>query len=270
MDCRGDARFGSQGREGFVKMKEIPIAKVLYEEVCSEGAMGGEGVVEDRGFFACVNEHPIGVPLDRIFDEFKVNIGSAPDDVISANAVEMYKRFRLWLIPHFVSLIRKKGKAEPTAVGIEVEYLHEGNTVSTVALIPCAQFIEHGKFDASIGFSGEVEHRFGNDSGAPKAREFAGLKFVAHGGAGLCLRISADVITPYVAAIGKGSALCQWRFDKKNEALFGRDIETWSIVALHKTQKSLRYRAKFYFDSRVFILSRRTESDWVEVDCTLD
>ena len=33
------------------------------------------------------------------------------------------------------------------------------------------------------------------------------------------------------AAVGVGSSRAEWRFDRHKEPLFGRDVETWTIVA---------------------------------------
>lgn len=250
------------------EMREVPICRIVSQEIASDGPMGENGQVEEQGFCAGINDQPIGIPLDRVFKEFKVDIAEvlgAPD---APNAIQIFRRFRLWLIPHFVGLIRKTGQAEPTAVGIDVEYLHQDETCSTISLIPAPQFVEHGKFEASVGISGEIENV--SLKGVPQlARDFLGLKFAGQAKAGFALNVSAHVVTPYIAAIGKGASYCHWRFDKADVPLFGRDIEAWSIIALNKWQGTLQFRSRFYFDSRVFWLSRRIESDWVEIECKL-
>jgi hypothetical protein len=88
-------------------------------------------------------------------------------------------------------------------------------------------------------------------------------------GGELSLRLEATIATPIISAVGLGSSRCEWRFDRDREPLFGRDIETWSVVVLPKRQTSLRLRARFYLISRMLFVPTRRQSDWLELTCPL-
>ena len=73
---------------------------------------------------------------------------------------------------------------------------------------------------------------------------------------------SSQVFTPKLMAVGVGSSRCEWRFDVGNSPLYGKDIETWSLLALPKTQRALRYRMRFYVVTRLAFVPQRFESSW--------
>ena len=104
---------------------------------------------------------------------------------------------------------------------------------------------------------------------AKSANEWLGLRFGLHSSADLSLRLSASVVTPYIAAIGRGSSYAYWRFEKHDVPLHGRDLEAWSILAVPRWQEQLEFKARFYFEARIFLISRRVESDWVDITCPL-
>lgn len=192
--------------------------------------------------------------------------------------LQLYDRFRLWLVPQRIGLLRRSGLKEPVSVGLEVQYLSDGATCSIVSLIPAPEFVKHGE----ISFTGSMKGSMrlsgalmpaADSVGVPDAigpLPIAGLDFSARSGAEAELSFTATVITPFISAMGLGSDRAEWRFDRHKEALFGRDIEAWAILALPKRQRELRYRIRYHVTTRSLFLPTRIESDWSEVTCMLN
>jgi hypothetical protein len=122
-------------------------------------------------------------------------------------------------------------------------------------------------------FSGEVTpdaSASGDLTAVAGSGVVSGLGLSAKGSGGVSLSFSASVVTPFVSAVGLGSTRAEWRFDRYEDALFGRDIETWSILALPKRRRQLRYRIQYNMTTRTFFFPTRTESEWSEVLCTFN
>jgi hypothetical protein len=221
-------------------------------------------------------------------DDFAVQMAKAPichslSDIFAAFGkplppdLRLYDRFKLWLVPHRLGVLRRKGMAEPVSVGIEVEYKSADETCSVVSLLPSPEFVRYGSLSATVKLTGSVEASGactpggdeGTDSVVAPTKAFGGLSFSAKSGGTISLSFSADVITPYISAVGLGSGRAEWRFNKNKEALFGRDVETWSLLALPKRRKELSYRMRFNLTSRTIFFPTRRESDWVDIECTL-
>jgi hypothetical protein len=248
--------------------REIPLSISVAPELEKLTDLGG--TPEQAGFVARVGESPICHQIPDIFAGLAVSI---PADL------KLYDRFRLWLVPHRVALLRRRGLAEPVSVGIEVEYISDGGTCSVVSLIPAPQFLHHGELSfngsikGSLGISGEVTPFPGVEIEPPtggRSEVVSGLGMSAKGSGGLSLAFSASVVTPFVSAVGLGSNRAEWRFDRHEDALFGRDIETWAILALSKRKRELRYKIRHSVTTRTIFFPTRTESEWFEVGCTLN
>lgn len=248
--------------------KEVAINLPLAEQLETVPDLGAE--IEDGGFYARSADSPIAYSVRALFKKLGKEV---PD------GVALYNRFELWLVPHRVSIIRRSGLAEPTAVGIEVSYENDGRTCSIVSLFPSFQFIEHGRvsvhFKADMSATGEItpgaaaspDLSDNSDNAGFVAK--CGASLNASTGAGLSLRLASSVVTPTVSSVGVGSSQCEWRLDKQGEPLFGKDIETWAVVALPKRQDKLSYRLRFYFIARTAFFPTRRQSEWVEIECAL-
>lgn len=244
---------------------EIPIGIALNEQLESIPDLGSD--VEDGGFFARAGSRPIGRSVRCILRDLKM-----PEPADSG----LYKRFELWCVPHRVAVIRRSGLAEPISVGIEIEYQNDSQTCSIVSLFPSFEYVEHGRLAGTVSFRGEMSPTgeispasTNPDQSTPALLNLGGLKATASTRGEVSLHLESTVSTPSISAVGVGSSACEWRFDKKREPLFGRDIETWSIVVLPKRQRELRYRMRFYFTSRTVFFQTRRQSDWISVVCLL-
>ena len=238
---------------------DTPVSPLLH----APGALGKEpaapGEIEAGGFFARTQDQPIAVPLDEIFSSF---------DMLSGRTGYLFERFRVWLVPHGFSIVRRRGFAEAIAVGVEVRYLNAERPCSVQGLIPSFQFLEHGRFTAKVSLHGELE---GSEGGLVSGiqRRFLGLDFTLTSSGSLVVGVSVSVATPYIAATGAQSSRCEWRFDRHKEPLYGRDIQTWSAVALPKRQRELEFETRFYFVARTFVVPSRWQSAFTRTKCKL-
>jgi hypothetical protein len=220
---------------------------------------------EPFGFYARVHDAPIAVPCRELLTRAKL----PPSD-------PFYERFDLWLVPHRFSVLNKFGSAKIITAGCEVEYEDVGS-LSIVSLFPTSQYVtEHpldinAKIDASaildqLGLMPATGANSLSDFVSAKVgldlRNLA-LKFQFDNK--LQLRVALDLVTPLVLASGVGSAACAFQFSLFREQLYGKDLETWAIVAVHKRKRELRYRMRVYYNARRFFLPRRWETAWVNV-----
>ncbi len=234
----------------------------LSEELESDVNLGSEAVKES--FSVSIANQPIAM---RLRDVYKACGKDLPPELA------LYKMFELWLIPHRFSLIRNSGLAEPTAVGIEVEYVHENTTCSVVSLLPGPKWKEHGKaalggkLGGKLSATGEIEE-IPNLCLSPLLR-LGDLEFAGSTGSSIEFSFEWTVCTPVISAVGEGDSKCQWRFDKEKEPLFGKTIETWSVLALPRRQKTLEYRMRCYYLRRTLFFATRKEGDFVQVRCQM-
>lgn len=239
-------------------MKEVEIEQLLAYEL-GDGDLGTEH--EFKGFSAQIADKPVGHSLLSL-------AGKDKDEPVPP----FYKRFSIWAVPHRLSIIRRKGLSEPISVGVEVEYQTGGKTCSIVGLFPsfefCAVGTIGGTFSANADLGGNltVSESLPEETGQKKLGQLTvGLQ--TKGNVGLTLQ--CQIITPKIMAAGIGSSHCEWRFDANGQPLYGRDLETWSLVALGKSQKELAYKMRFYVITRLAFVPQRFQSRWEDVVCQL-
>src|SRR3954447_194596 len=102
------------------------------EQSPSEQDFGSESTT--GGFSVWVGDNPIAFPFDSLFE-------AAHGDIHKIG--ELADLYDLWLIPHSLNIMRKKGLAEVTAAGIECEYVTGAQTCSIVGLLPTPEFIRY-------------------------------------------------------------------------------------------------------------------------------
>jgi len=243
---------------------EVPVDISLAEQLETVPDLGSE--IDDGGFYARAADRPIAYSVSALFER----LGNPVPD-----STKLYERFELWLVPHRVSIIRRSGYAEATSVGIEVSYKNDGRTCSIVSLFPSFEYIEHGSVDlnvqARMSATGEIEPVLDLPATALLGTKVkCGASLQTSVGSGLSLRLAASVSTPSLSSVGIGASQCEWRLDKDKIPLFGRDIETWSVLALPKRQRELKYELRFYFIARTAFVPTRRQSDWVPINCSLE
>jgi hypothetical protein len=240
-------------------MSEIPIDELLSYEI-AEGDLGEEH--NFSGFSGRISDQPVGTSLATLLGP----------EALKPNG-RFYERFSVWLVPHRISIVRRKGLSEPVSVGIEVEYLNGDRTCSIIGLFPSYEFKTVGELgtsfaaDADLGGNLSIARDVSADGiSAPNLGQLSiGLRSKGNVG----LKLSCRVFTPKVMAVGVGSSRCEWRFDVDDAPLYGRDLETWSLVTLPKSQKTLKYRLRFYVRTRIAFVPLRFQSEWEEVVCEL-
>lgn len=247
-------------------MQEIPIYREVAPEVGDCGLFGGE--TREGGFYARLPDQTVGVSLRRIFREncegaFAGLVAQAP-----APLPDVYQQFELWLIPHCVSIVRRQGLAELTSVGLEIDHLHEGTTCNVRGLLPSFQYVVQDYVRGRLLANGEL--RTAPEAALPgPGYEYSGIRFGLQRKGSLELQFQAPVPTPQVSAFGCFTSRYEWRFDAANQPLLGRELQTWAFLALPSWRSDVTFRARYFFERRVGCFSRRTESDWVELQCAL-
>src|SRR5437764_10965442 len=113
---------------------EFDIYRAVAAELETLPDLGAD--VADGGFSVRAANHPISHSLSSIY--------SALGKPILPSAVRLYERFQVQIVPHRISIIRKSGLAEPTSVGIEVEYLSDDATCCVIGLLPSFEYAELG------------------------------------------------------------------------------------------------------------------------------
>jgi hypothetical protein len=219
--------------------------------------------IDAGGFSATIADTPVGLSLAEVFANVS---GALPE------AADLYKRFAVWLVPVRVGIVRRSGLAEVTSVGIECEFLNGKKTCCVVALMPTPQYVAWGKvggnlkFAASLSVTGDLGTPNGGTTDVPA---LPSLSLVQQAGVGVMAQFSVNVLTPYISAVGIGSQHVEWRFDRHEQALFGRDIEAWAVVVLPKNQKNLEMRVRTYMTTRTAFFPTRRQSDWQQFTCRL-
>ena len=248
------------------EMIDLPINTSLAYELEQDLDFGTETTEETSAFTARVHSTPIGY---RLID-LQLQAGTGLESKLSL----FYDAYDLWLIPHRVSIMRNAGHAEPTSVGIEVEYLPNGRTCCIVALLPSFEYRIHGgaTFGGAFSASGNAE---------PSTEDIvptASLPSLGQVGLGvtaemhLGFRFASTVATTKIAAVGVGSTRCEWRIDRDVEPLYGRDIETWAVVALPSVttlEDHIKYKIRCSYNSRTFLFNTRRQTEYQNINCKL-
>lgn len=251
-------------------MLELNFEDVTPAELEGEQHYGPSEDDLERGVIARVNESPICIPIADIFTK----LGHVVDNAFN-------RQFRAWLVPHMISIHRRTGFAQVTAVGCEIEYETTGSC-SVISLIPQPQFIDLAKgavnFDGAVKGSIDASGNLSTDytQTAVDAPEFkwganSELTFTGSGKgeASIGVQFEAHICSPFIAASGVGGRHCEFRFDLHKEPLFGRDISTWSILALSKHKRKLSYRIRYFYIMRTAFVPKLRASPWQTIECTL-
>jgi hypothetical protein len=232
--------------------------------------------VEAKGLVGRIADRPIAFRLRDVLSALGVEI---------PKQVDLYKQFELWIVPGHVSVFREHGLAEVVSVGMEREYDTGSGTLCVVELLPGPAFIQHGSIEGdfscrgNISVSGDLSPLSGdlaglslakNTEGPSRSVEKQGLRFEVRGQGGVQVSFNFVVATPYVHAVGVGAGRSQWRFDQHKEPLFGRDIQMWTVLAIPKQQRELKFRARMFITVRMAFFPTRRESDWQEIQCILE
>jgi hypothetical protein len=194
-------------------------------------------------------------------------------------SLDFYRGYDVWLVPNRFSVKKDGGISEPSSMGIEVEFrndlidLNPGMTCSVVALLPEAKFIRRGFLTGALNgvFSptGEVSLNTATIDPQKSLPLSADLNVGLSSDVKVGLNFSYQVHTPIVSATGKGSSRAEWEFSEESGPLYGKDIETWTVLAVPKGLSELNYRVKLYVNLRTAYIPTRHETAWKTLKTTL-
>jgi hypothetical protein len=216
-------------------------------------------------FYAKLGDQPLPFSLRNTYEALGQPVPSE---------FRTFDAYDLWVVPHKIGIIRHGGLAEVTGVGLEIQYETSGKTCSIQSLLPSYKFVERGSLYMRVALqgNGDVAPLDAGSDGTDIGKmiwQLGSLSAHAKVEAGVHLNLAARVATPDIQAIGKGASSCQWQFDRDVEPLYGRDIETWTVLALPRRSAVLKYSARFSLNIRTFLFTTKRASEWTSLTCSL-
>lgn len=217
---------------------------------------------EDRGLVARVGTQPLPVALDSM----EGIRGSALLSSYLGNPM-----FRVWIVPHTFSVVRRHGFREALSTSLQVAYVSEGRTCSIQGLLPSPEFVRVGdlRLDVRLSSDGGFALGGGLDTPAADTRHAAGLEIESYAGAGGSLRFRATIELPAVSAVGLGGDLAEWVFGELGPRVMGRDVYCWTFLVVPRRQRLLKMRLRLLVSHRVAFFVSRMDTEWVDVSVPL-
>jgi hypothetical protein len=254
-------------------MRELEMTEVSAKAANQIEGIGqylGPSTQEDQrgqpfGFAATIHDAPIALSAREIFTSSGVPI-----------TLPIYDRFDLWLVPHRFSVTKKFGMGTIDSAGCDVEYSDNQGTLSIVSLFPCAQFVKRtpvgviAKLDATAvlsqsGLNELISEQATDAFEANVSVNMQGFGLKIRFGKEMGISLRLEIPTPLVLASGTGASTCQFLFMAGEEPIFGRDLETWAVVAAHKRLRELKYRMRVCYVAKRLFIPRRWETAWADL-----
>jgi hypothetical protein len=79
--------------------------------------------------------------------------------------------------------------------------------------------------------------------------------------------VNFSVTVPLVSAVGVGDSCVEWVFNEESTNLYGKDIETWTVLAVPKEMGEIKHRLRLYLILRTAFFSTRHYSEWQTLHC---
>ena len=245
-------------------MIEIAVDQPVNKGLEQELFFGTPPVDEPPAFTVRVGDAPFALRVRSLFERF-----GKP----AAQGLEILEHgFELWLVPHRFSVLRLRGHADASSLGIEADYSDNPVTCMIVSLFPSSQFIDRADsmFRGTLSATGEVDAIEGTPSPDATRMEFDGLSLFDARDGDARLQLGAAVATPNISSVGIGSWRCEWRFDRHNQPLFGRDLVTWAVVMVPRDQAEMTCRLRCHVITKNSFSLSRYESESFQIRCRLD
>ena len=166
-------------------MIEIPVDQPLNKGLEQGLLFGTPPVDEPPAFTVRVGDASLALRVRSLFERF-----GKP----AAHSREILERgFELWLIPYRFSILRLRGHADASSLGIEADYSDNPGTCMVVSLFPSSQFIDRADsmVHGTLSATGEVNAIEGNLSSDAARMEFEGLSLFAPRDADARLQLGA-------------------------------------------------------------------------------
>lgn len=260
-----------------IDMKEIVLTfedalNPKLQKPLSETKFGGEAEIDKYNIEARIGQRPIVRSLRELYE--KANKELPPD-------LQVFSSFRLWMITHVISVVRKRGMRDISHLSYEVQFPSEPR-VTTVQVMPQTQFIK--KIEGGVKTNWIVDVGLGvNGQVAPPAAVTELLEqtdFISFGGEAkaninfsnklyLVGNLSFAVVTPLIAAVGVGGDYCRWDFTKDDLPLVGDHLMV-QILLVPKHDYELQFQARVSATITVFdFLPDTRRSKWIDLTAHL-
>jgi hypothetical protein len=180
---------------------------------------------------------------------------------------------RLLLIPHHFYLRSATSSLLRTisSVGLIVDFLPGDETFSIIDLLPNSRFKR--SFEARA--QGDIGIRFSTllNLFVPEGvgDTLAGVIDEKHNKRlfGFSLDFGHTFFATEVTSVGVGTTTAIFEFFNGSEPLVGNGLTAWSAVAFNQHSTELVYRVKLFYTSRIGVIPKRCESDWIQCKATI-
>ncbi len=230
--------------------------------------MGGEADLEKGGITLRIGYRPQARNLRLLYEKSGKQL---PPDL------EVYHAYDLWLLTHTVGIVDNDFARNVRQFGYKVWFSDEMNDakrITVVKVLPETRFIEHinGKFEthADLGASGNAE--------VPKQMsdllgQIVGLsadaKISLSTQTNLVGRISFEVLTNVVNAVGENDMYSEWLFHRVERPLIGTQV-MMQVLRTPRRMRKLEFKAQVYASIGVWgWQSSKLISDPVQLEAEL-
>jgi hypothetical protein len=188
--------------------------------------------------------------------------------------------YRVWLVAITVSVIRYDGFDDAKFVGLELKFADEPR-VTIQGLAPQTEFADVLKVDsesrvsvaAEIGLRGSIDVADAGTTilaaaGIPLSAD-ANAKFTAATKTDIVGRLSMNVVSPIVQAVGVGDYHCEWSVKRHRKPLIGDNVFIVTVL-VPKHVERLTFEARVSASVTTFdLLIRQLRSAWIPLECTV-
>lgn len=230
--------------------------------------MGGEADISKGGITLRIGYRPQARNLRLLYEKSGRQL---PPDL------DVYHAYDLWLLTHSVGIVDDDFARTVRQFGYKVWFpddLNDGKRITVVKVLPETRFIEHinGKFEtrADLEASGNAE--------VPKQMsdllgQIVGLsadaKISLSTQANLVGRISFEVLTNAVNAVGENDMYSEWLFHRVERPLIGMQV-MMQVLRTPRRMRRLSFRAQVYASIGVWGLqASKLASDLVQLEAEL-
>lgn len=191
--------------------------------------------------------------------------------------LEVYQAYDLWLLTHTVGIVDNDFARNVRQVGYKVWFpdgMNDGKRITVVKVLPETRFIQHsgGKFEtvADLEASGnaEVPEQVSDLLGQVVGLS-ADAKISLSARANLVGRISFEVLTTAVNAVGENDMYSEWLFHRAERPLIGTQV-MMQVLRTPRRMRKLEFEAQVYASIGVWgWQSSKLISDLVRLEADL-
>ena len=226
--------------------------------------LGSEDDLDYQNVSIRIGRRPIVKDVRKLYERSKRGM---------PNGYQVFKDFDIWLISHTIGVMDRNSHLLQNLknIGYKVRF-NEIDYITILDVMPKSKFIT--KLTAGLSVSADINLNgsFSLPDLSWKVQEEEKLQFGAGikigGNTEIVGRISFDIITPKIIAIGEGDYQGEWCFEKDDLPLFGMHKMTQTLLVPQGLDK-LEFEVQAYANLTTFKVPNRRESEWLKLSCQL-